>query len=156
MDVPGYLPGIAQEHGGIIRHGARILYAIAEATVPKIALIIRKSYGGSMIAMSSKSLGYDRVLAYPTAQMAVMGAEGAANVIFRKEISEADDPEAKRREKIQEFESEFMNPYVAAGYGFIDDVIDPARTRVELIRALEMHQGKQEHRPAKKHGNIPL
>lgn len=156
VDVPGYLPGIAQEHGGIIRHGARILYAIAEATVPKIALIIRKSYGGSMIAMSSKSLGYDRVLAYPSAQVAVMGAEGAANVIFRKEIAGADDPETKRREKIDEFESEFMNPYVAAGYGYIDDVIDPARTRRELINSLEMHLGKQESRPGKKHGNIPL
>ena len=156
VDVPGYLPGVAQEHGGIIRHGAKILYAIAEATVPKVALIIRKSYGGSMIAMSSKALGYDRVLAYPTAQAAVMGADGAANIIFRKDINEAADPEAKRKEKIEEFEVEFMNPFVAAGYGFIDDVIDPAHTRIELIRALEMNIRKKEDRPAKKHGNIPL
>lgn len=156
VDVPGYLPGITQEHGGIIRHGAKILYAIAEATVPKAALILRKSYGGSMIAMSSKALGYDRVIAFPTAQAAVMGAEGAANVIFRKEIKEADKPEEKRREKIAEFEEEFMNPYVAAGYGFIDDVIDPNHTRVELIRALEMNIRKKEDRPQKKHGNIPL
>ena len=156
VDVPGYLPGITQEHGGIIRHGAKILYAIAEATVPKIALIIRKSYGGSMIAMSSKAIGYDRVIAFPTALAAVMGAEGAANVIFRKEIKEADNPEEKRKEKIAEFEKEFMNPYVAAGYGFIDDVINPNHSRAELIRALEMNIRKKEERPAKKHGNIPL
>jgi len=156
VDVPGYLPGIAQEHGGIIRHGAKILYAIAEATVPKISLIIRKSYGGSMIAMSSKALGYDRVLAYPTAQAAVMGADGAANIIFRKDINGAANPDEKRQEKIAEFETEFMNPFVAAGYGFIDDVIDPVHTRIELIRSLEMHIRKKEDRPAKKHGNIPL
>ncbi len=156
VDVPGYLPGIAQEHGGIIRHGAKILFAIAEATVPKISLIIRKSYGGSMIAMSSKSLGYDRVLAFPTAEIAVMGAEGAANVISRKEINEASDPSAKRVEKIAEFQEQFMNPYVAAGYGLVDDIIDPDYTRVELIRALEMNITKREDRPAKKHGNIPL
>ena len=156
VDVPGYLPGIAQEHGGIIRHGAKILYAIAEATVPKISLIIRKSYGGSMIAMSSKSLGYDRVLAYPTAEIAVMGAEGAANIISRKDIKEAADPEAKRAEKINEFREQFMNPYVAAGFGLVDDIIDPEYTRVELIRALEINIRKREERPAKKHGNIPL
>ena len=156
VDVPGYLPGIAQEHGGIIRHGAKLLYAIAEATVPKISLIIRKSYGGSMIAMSSKSLGYDRVLAYPTAEIAVMGAEGAANVISRKEIKAADDPAIKRAEKIAEFQQEFMNPYVAAGYGLVDDIIDPDFTRIELIRALEMNVCKREERPVKKHGNIPL
>ncbi len=156
VDVPGYLPGVAQEHGGIIRHGAKILYAIAEATVPKISLIMRKSYGGSMIAMSSKSLGYDRVLAYPTAEIAVMGAEGAANIIFRKDISSASDPEAKRQEKIAEFQTEFMNPYVAAGLGLVDDIIDPEYTRAELIRALEINIKKREDRPAKKHGNIPL
>lgn len=156
VDVPGYLPGIAQEHGGIIRHGAKILYAIAEATVPKISLIIRKSYGGSMIAMSSKSLGYDRVIAYPTAEIAVMGAEGAANIISRKEITKAADPDAKRAEKIEEFQQQFMNPYVAAGYGLVDDIIDPQFSRVELIRALELNMRKREDRPAKKHGNIPL
>ncbi len=156
VDVPGYLPGISQEHGGIIRHGAKILYAIAEATVPKISLILRKSYGGSMIAMSSKSLGYDRVIAYPTAEAAVMGAEGAANIIFRNDIKNSDNPTQKREEKIAEFKDEFMNPYVAAGYGFIDDVIDPKYTRIELIRALEMNISKKEENPAKKHGNIPL
>ena len=156
VDVPGYLPGVAQEHGGIIRHGAKLLYAIAEATVPKLAMIIRKSYGGSMIAMSSKSLGYDRVLAYPTAEIAVMGAEGAANIISRKEINEADDPAAKRAEKIEEFKQQFMNPYVAAGYGLVDDIIDPEHTRIELIRSLEMNIRKKEDRPVKKHGNIPL
>jgi acetyl-CoA carboxylase carboxyltransferase component len=156
VDVPGYLPGIAQEHGGIIRHGAKILYAIAEATVPKIALILRKSYGGSYIAMSSRALGYDRVIALPTAEAAVMGAEGAANIIFRSEITGAPDPNAKRQEKIREFQDQFMNPFVAAGYGFIDDVIDPRFTRIELIRSLEMHIRKKEDRPAKKHGNIPL
>ena len=157
VDVPGYLPGVSQEHGGIIRHGAKILYAIAEATVPKISLIMRKSYGGSMIAMSSKSLGYDRVLAYPMAEIAVMGAEGAANVISRKEISEASEPDAKRAEKIDEFRQQFMNPYVAAaGLGLVDDIIDPDFTRSELIRALELNIRKKEDRPAKKHGNIPL
>ena len=156
VDVPGFLPGVAQEHGGIIRHGAKLLYAIAEATVPKISLIIRKSYGGSMIAMSSKALGYDRVLAFPTAEVAVMGAEGAANVIFRTEIKESDNPDKKRKEKIDEFTEEFMNPYVAAEYGFIDDIIDPKYTRIELIRSLEMNIRKKEDSPVKKHGNIPL
>lgn len=156
VDVPGYLPGVSQEHGGIIRHGAKLLYAIAEATVPKIALIIRKSYGGSMIAMSSKELGYDRVLAYPTAEIAVMGAAGAANIISRKEISEADNSEAMRAKKIEEFETEFMNPYVAAGYGLVDDIIDPEYTRIELVKSLEMNIRKREDRPVKKHGNIPL
>lgn len=156
IDVPGFLPGVSQEHGGIIRHGAKILYAIAEATVPKIALIIRKSYGGAFIAMSSKHLGYERVIAFPSAEIAVMGAEGAANIIFRKEINAADDPVAKRTEKIDEFREQFMNPFVAAGYGFVDDIIDPKNTRIELIRSLEMHSRKREERPAKKHGNIPL
>ncbi len=156
VDVPGYLPGIAQEHGGIIRHGAKLLYAIAEASVPKIALIIRKAYGGSMIAMSSKALGYDRVIAFPTAEIAVMGAEGAANVIFRKEIKEAANPAEKRQEKINEFKENFMNPYVAAGFGFVDDIIDPKYSRIELIKSLEMNITKREEKPAKKHGNIPL
>ncbi|MBN2051233.1 MAG: acyl-CoA carboxylase subunit beta [Spirochaetales bacterium] len=156
VDVPGYLPGIAQEHGGIIRHGAKLLYAIAEANVPKIAVILRKAYGGSMIAMSSKTLGYDRTLAWPTAEIAVMGAEGAANIIFRKDIDEAEDKAAKRAEKIEEFRENFMNPYIAAELGIIDDVIDPAYTRIELIRALELHSRKREEKPAKKHGNIPL
>ncbi len=156
VDVPGFLPGVSQEHGGIIRHGAKILYAMAEATVPKISLIIRKSYGGAFIAMSAKQLGYDRTLAYPSSEIAVMGAEGAANIIFRREINDSDDPVAKRQEKIEEFRQEVMNPFMAAGYGYVDDVIDPKYTRIELIRSIEMHHRKREDRPAKKHGNIPL
>jgi len=156
VDVPGFLPGVAQEHGGIIRHGAKILYAIAEATVPKIALIIRKAYGGAYIAMASKALGYDRVLAYPTAEIAVMGAEGAANIIFRREIKAAENPEEKRQEKIREFRETVMNPFIAAGYGFVDDIIEPRYSRIELIRSLEMNIRKREDRPPKKHGNIPL
>jgi len=156
VDVPGFLPGVAQEHGGIIRHGAKVLYAIAEATVPKIALILRKAYGGAFIAMASKALGYDRVLALPTAEIAVMGAEGAANVIFRKEIAAAADPQGLRADKILQFSQSFMNPFVAAGYGYVDDVIEPRYARIELIRSLEMNLRKREDRPAKKHGNIPL
>ncbi len=156
VDVPGFLPGVAQEHGGIIRHGAKVLYAIAEATVPKIALIIRKAYGGAYIAMASKALGYDRVLAYPTAEIAVMGAEGAANIIFRREIKAAENPEEKREEKIREFKETVMNPFIAAGYGFVDDIIEPRYSRIELIRSLEMNIRKREDRPPKKHGNIPL
>jgi acetyl-CoA carboxylase carboxyltransferase component len=156
VDVPGFLPGVAQEHGGIIRHGAKILYAIAEATVPKISLIVRKAYGGAFIAMSSKSLGYDRTLALPTAEIAVMGAEGAANIIFRKDIQAAEDQAAVREQKIAEFRQTVMNPFIAAGYGFVDDVIEPRYARIELIRSLEMNIRKREDRPAKKHGNIPL
>jgi methylmalonyl-CoA decarboxylase subunit alpha len=156
VDVPGFLPGTGQEHGGIIRHGAKILYAIAEATVPKIALILRKAYGGAYIAMSSKALGYDRVIALPTAEVAVMGAEGAANIIFRNDIKEADDPEAMREQKIKEYQDQAMNPFVAARYGFVDDIIEPAYARIECIRSLEMNITKKEERPKKKHGNIPL
>jgi len=156
VDVPGFLPGVSQEHGGIIRHGAKILYAIAEATVPKIALIIRKAYGGAYIAMASKALGYDRVLAYPTAEIAVMGAEGAANIIFRREIKAAENPEEKRQEKIAEFKETVMNPFIAAGFGYVDDIIEPRYSRIELIRSLEMNIRKREERPSKKHGNIPL
>ena len=156
VDVPGFLPGVAQEHGGIIRHGAKILFAIAEATVPKVALILRKAYGGAFIAMASKSLGYDRTLALPGAEVAVMGAEGAANIIFSRDIKAADDPAEMRRQKIAEFQGSVMNPYLAAGLGFIDDVIDPAAARAELVRSIEMYSRKRESRPAKKHGNIPL
>ncbi len=156
VDVPGFLPGVNQEHGGIIRHGAKVLYAIAEATVPKISLIMRKAYGGAYIAMAAKGLGYDRVLAWPFSQIAVMGAEGAANIIFRRDIADAADPAAARDEKIREFKEEVMDPFVAAGYGYVDDVIDPAHTRSELIRSLEMMVRKQETIPARKHGNIPL
>lgn len=156
VDVPGFLPGVAQEHGGIIRHGAKVLYAIAEATVPKISLVMRKAYGGAFIAMAGKGLGYDRVLAWPTAEIAVMGAEGAANVVFRRDIAGAEDPEAARAEKIAEFRKTVMDPYVAASYGLVDDVIDPTWTRVELIRSLEMLASKRQTRPERKHGNLPV
>lgn len=156
VDVPGYLPGTQQEYGGVIRHGAKVLFAYSEATVPKIALILRKSYGGAYIAMSGAGLGYDRVLAYPMAEIAVMGPEGAANIIFRREIEAAADPEALRREKIDEYREKFANPYTAASQGLVDAVIEPAHTRRELIRALEMTARKRETRPEKKHGNIPL
>ena len=156
VDVPGFLPGISQEHGGIIRHGAKVLYAIAEATVPKVALIVRKAYGGAFISMASKGLGYDRVISLPTSQIAVMGAEGAANIIFRREIKEAEDPDQKRNEMIETFKEGVMNPMIAAGYGYVDDVIDPPMTRIELIRSVEMNMRKREDRPRKKHGNIPL
>ena len=155
-DVPGFLPGVAQEHGGIIRHGAKILYAIAEATVPKVSLILRKAYGGAFICMASRALGFDRVLSYPTAQIAVMGPEGAANVIFRREIEAAEDSEAKRREKIEEFRLSVMDPFTSAGYGYVDDIIEPRLTRIELIRSVEMNLRKREERPRRKHGNIPL
>jgi acetyl-CoA carboxylase carboxyltransferase component len=156
VDVTGFLPGVAQEHQGIIRHGAKMLYAYAEATVPKITLITRKSYGGAYLAMNSRDMGADVVLAWPTGAVAVMGAEGAANIIYRKEIQSSPDPAATRQAKIAEYKKAFDNPYVAAGRGYIDDVIDPADTRRLLIRHLEMLSSKQEERPYKKHGNIPL
>ncbi|NLP14627.1 MAG: methylmalonyl-CoA carboxyltransferase [Clostridium sp.] len=155
-DVPGYLPGVDQEHNGIIRHGAKLLYSFSEATVPKINVIVRKAYGGAYIAMNSKHLGADMVFAWPSAEIAVMGPEGAANIIFRKEIKEADDPVATRTKRIEEYRDKFSNPYIAAARGYVDDVIDPASTRIRLISALEMLASKRENRPAKKHGNIPL
>jgi acetyl-CoA carboxylase carboxyltransferase component len=155
-DVPGYLPGVEQEWGGIIRHGAKLLYAYSEASVPKVTVIVRKAYGGAYIAMCSRHLGADLVLALPTAEIAVMGPEGAANIIFRNEIAAAPNPEEKRREKIEEFRAGFANPYVAAGRGYVDDVIDPAEIRPRVISALELAFSKQEQRPSKKHGNIPL
>lgn len=155
-DVTGFFPGVKQEHGGIIRHGAKILYAYSEATVPKITVITRKAFGGAYVALNSKSIGADLVYAWPNAEIAVMGPEGAANVIFAKEIADSDDPEATRQEKIDTYREKFANPYVAAGLGMIDDVIDPRETRVKLIQALEMLYHKTEERPKKKHGNIPL
>ena len=155
-DVPGYLPGVGQEHSGIIRHGAKLLYAFSEATVPKINVIVRKAYGGAYIAMNSKHLGADMVFSWPTAEIAVMGPDGAANIIFRKDIAQADDPVKFRAEKIQEYRDKFSNPYIAAARGYVDDVIEPARTRIHLAAALEMLTSKRETRPAKKHGNIPL
>ena len=155
-DVPGYMPGSHQEWGGIIRHGAKLLWCYAEATVPKILLITRKDYGGAYIAMSSKHLGADMAFAWPTAQIAVMGAEGAANIIHRKEIEESKDPDKKRKEKIRAYNDFFSNPYCAASRGYIDAVIIPSETRCRLIDALEIMHSKREFRPPKKHGNIPM
>ncbi|NLJ65747.1 MAG: methylmalonyl-CoA carboxyltransferase [Clostridiales bacterium] len=155
-DVPGYLPGVDQEHGGVIRHGAKLLYAYSEATVPKINIILRKAYGGAYIAMSSKHLGADLVYAWPTAEIAVMGPDGAANIIFRKEIENSADPIETRKEKIEEYRNKFANPYIAASRGYIDDVIEPEATRPRLISALEILESKRENRPPKKHGNFPV
>jgi len=156
MDTPGFLPGTGQEYGGIIRHGAKMLYAYSEATVPKVTVITRKAYGGSYIAMCSKHLGADVVLGWPTAEIAVMGPSGAANIIFRKEIADAQDQEAKRQEKIQTYSDTVANPYIAAARGYLDDVIQPSETRKRIISAYEMLSGKRESRPAKKHGNNPV
>jgi acetyl-CoA carboxylase carboxyltransferase component len=155
-DTAGYLPGTDQEYSGVIRHGAKLLFAFSEATVPKINVIVRKAYGGAYIAMNSKHLGADVVFAWPSAEIAVMGPDGAANIIFRKEIAAAEDAIAAREQKIEEYRSKFSNPYIAAARGYVDDVIDPATTRARIINALEMLAGKRENRPAKKHGNIPL
>ena len=155
-DVPGYFPGVSQEHNGIIRHGAKLLYAYSEATVPKINVILRKAYGGAYIAMSSKHLGADVVMAWPTAEIAVMGPEGAANIIFKKDIAESDNPIEERAKKIQEYRNKFSSPYEAAKRGYVDDVIEPDSTRPRIIAALEMLASKRESRPAKKHGNLPL
>lgn len=156
VDVPGFLPGTNQEYGGIIRHGAKMLYAYSEATVPKVTLITRKAYGGAYLAMCSKDLGADVVLAWPSAEIAVMGPEGAANIIFRKDIEASDDPAGTRQAKIDEYKDRFANPYVASSRGYVDDVIIPSTTRQRIISALDMLQGKRELRPAKKHGNLPV
>jgi propionyl-CoA carboxylase beta chain len=155
-DVPGFLPGVAQEHGGIIRHGAKLLFAFAEATVPKITVITRKAYGGAYCVMASKHIRADINFAWPTAEIAVMGAEGAVGVLYRREINEAEDKETARRSRVKEFEEKFANPYVAAERGFIDEVIEPAHTRPKLIRALTLLENKRDTNPPKKHGNIPL
>jgi propionyl-CoA carboxylase beta chain len=156
VDVPGFLPGTAQEWGGIIRHGAKLLYAYAEATVPKLAVITRKAYGGAYDVMSSKHIGADFNFAWPTAEVAVMGPEGAVNIVFRKELEEADDPDARREELIAEYRARFANPYTAAERGYLDEVIEPRRTRPILVDALETALTKREPRPRRKHGNIPL
>ena len=156
VDVPGFLPGVEQERGGIIRHGAKLLFAYSAATVPKITVVLRKAYGGAYIAMCSKGLGADRVLAWPTAEIAVMGAEGAAEIVFRREIDAAYDQAARRKELVEEYRETFANPYVAAGRRLVDDIIDPADTRKHLAMALEYLHGKRELRPQKKHGLIPL
>jgi propionyl-CoA carboxylase beta chain len=156
VDVTGFFPGVNQEHRGIIRHGAKILYAYSEATVPKITVITRKAFGGAYVALNSKAIGADIVYAWPGAEVAVMGPEGAANIIYSREIQESKDPALTRAEKIEEYRQKFANPYVAAGKGMVDDVIDPRETRKKLIQALEMLSNKRESRPPKKHGNIPL
>jgi acetyl-CoA carboxylase carboxyltransferase component len=155
VDVPGYLPGVNQEYGGIIRHGAKVLYAYSEATVPQISIILRKAYGGAYIAMNCRALGADVALAWPSAEIAVMGPEGAINIINRREIEGADDPQKKREELIADYRKKYANPYIAASKGWIDDVIDPRDTRRHIIQALQANRNKQEDRPRKKHGNIP-
>jgi acetyl-CoA carboxylase carboxyltransferase component len=154
-DIPGYLPGVDQEHAGVIRHGAKVLYAYSEATVPKITVILRKAYGGGYIAMNSRHLGADFTFAWPEAEIAVMGPEGAANIIFKKEIMEAEDPDAMRQQKVKEYIEKFANPFVAAGKGYIDAVIEPLETRELLLHALSVSRKKFDFRPVKKHGNPP-
>ncbi len=156
VDVPGYMPGVAQEHGGIIRHGAKLLYAYSEATVPKITIITRKAYGGAYIAMGSKHLRTDVVYAWPNAEIAVMGPEGAVNIVFRREIKNSEDPVTKKNALIKEYRDKFANPYVAASRLYVDDVIPPHETRPKVIQALSMLENKREDRPMKKHGNIPV
>jgi len=155
-DVPGFLPGVLQEHGGIIKHGAKLLYAYCEATVPKITIITRKSYGGAYCVLGSKQVRADINLAWPTAELAVMGPEGAVNIVYRKEISEADDPKAMRQKLIDEYRDKFANPYIAAARGYVDDIIEPKTTRRELIKYLKVLDTKRDKLPPKKHGNIPL
>jgi acetyl-CoA carboxylase carboxyltransferase component len=156
VDVPGFLPGVSQEHGGIIRHGAKLLYAYCEATVPKITIITRKAYGGAYVVMSSKHIRGDVSYAWPSAEIAVMGPDGAVNIILRKEIAAAEDPQAEAERLGQDYREKFAHPYIAASRGYIDDIIEPRETRPRLIEALEMLQNKRDHNPPKKHGNIPL
>jgi propionyl-CoA carboxylase beta chain len=155
-DVPGFLPGTNQEFGGIIKHGAKLLFAFAEATVPKVTIITRKAYGGAYCVMSSKHIRTDVNFAYPTAEIAVMGPEGAVNIIYRRELAAANDVEKQRQQKVEEFREKFANPYIAAERGFVDEVIDPKYTRRKIISALRMLETKRETNPPKKHGNIPL
>jgi acetyl-CoA carboxylase carboxyltransferase component len=156
VDVPGFLPGVSQEHGGIITNGAKLLYAYCEATVPKITIITRKAYGGAYDVMSSKHIRGDISYAWPSAEIAVMGPDGAVNIIFRKELAEADDPDSRKQELVTEYREQFANPYIAAARGYIDDVIEPSETRPRVIEALEMLRNKRDANPPKKHGNIPL
>ena len=154
--LSGFLPGVDQEHGGIIKHGAKMIYAYAEATVPKITVVLRKSYGGAYLVMGSKHLRSDINYAYPDGEIAVMGAAGAVNVVFRKQIKAAEDPNAERERLVEEYREKFSNPYAAAGRGYIDEVIFPRETRRKLIEALAMLRNKRDTLPPKKHGNIPL
>ena len=155
-DVPGFLPGVGQEHGGIIRHGAKLLYAFAEATVPRVTVITRKAYGGAYDVMNSRHIRGDMSLAWPTAEIAVMGPKGAVEILFRKEIARADDPEAALRERMEEYRERFAHPYIAAARGYVDDVIDPRETRARLVGALDILENKRDANPSRKHGNIPL
>jgi acetyl-CoA carboxylase carboxyltransferase component len=156
VDVPGFLPGVDQEYGGIIRHGAKLLYAYCEATVPRVQIITRKAYGGAYVVMNSKSIGCDLAFAWPSAELAVMGPQGAVEILYRRELQTVADPVARRNELVDEYTERFANPYVAAERGFVDDVIDPSETRVKLITSLEMLRSKREELPQRKHGNIPL
>jgi propionyl-CoA carboxylase beta chain len=155
-DVPGFLPGTVQEYGGIIRHGAKLLYAFAEATVPKVTVITRKAYGGAYCVMASKHIRTDANFGWPSAEIAVMGPEGAVNILYRREIEAADDPAALRASKVAEFREKFANPFVAAAHGYLDEIIRPRETRPRLIQALGALEGKRDRNPPKKHGNIPL
>ncbi len=156
VDVPGFLPGVNQEHGGIIRRGAKLLYAYTEATVPRLTVITRKAYGGAYVVMNSKHIRSDVSFSWPTAEIAVMGPEGAVNIVFRKELKDAEDPATRRKELIHEYEERFANPYIAADRGYVDDVIEPAETRTRLVAGMEMLKNKRDTNPPKKHGNIPL
>ncbi|MSV80776.1 MAG: methylmalonyl-CoA carboxyltransferase, partial [Actinobacteria bacterium] len=156
VDVPGFLPGVDQEYGGIIRHGAKLLYAYCEATVPRIQIITRKAYGGAYVVMDSKSIGSDLAYAWPTAELAVMGPQGAVEIVYRRELQQAADPVARRAELVQEYTDKYANPYNAAERGYIDDVIDPAETRQKIVAGLRMLRTKREELPHRKHGNVPL
>jgi acetyl-CoA carboxylase carboxyltransferase component len=156
VDVPGFLPGTDQEYGGIIRHGAKLLYAYCESTVPRVQIITRKAYGGAYVVMNSKSIGADLAFAWPSAELAVMGPQGAVDIIYRREVQDAADPDARRAELVEEYVERFANPYVAAERGYIDAVIEPSQTRAKLITALRALETKRDSNPRKKHGNIPL
>ena len=156
VDVPGFLPGVDQEYGGIIRHGAKLLYAYCESTVPRIQIITRKAYGGAYVVMDSKSIGSDLAFAWPSAELAVMGPQGAVEILYRRELAEADDPVARRAELVDDYTERFANPYAAAERGYVDEVIDPAETRRKLIAGLEVLRSKREELPKRKHGNVPL
>jgi acetyl-CoA carboxylase carboxyltransferase component len=156
VDVPGFLPGVDQEYGGIIRHGAKLLYAYCESTVPRIQVITRKAYGGAYVVMNSKSIGADLAFAWPSAELAVMGPSGAVEIVYRRELQTAEDPAARRAELVEEYTERYANPYIAAERGYVDDVIDPAETRIKLINGLELLRAKREELPRRKHGNVPL
>ncbi len=156
VDVPGFLPGTEQEYGGIIRHGAKLLYAYCESTVPRIQIVTRKAYGGAYVVMNSKSIGCDLAYAWPSAEFAVMGPSGAVELLYRRELAAADDPAALKAELVEDYTESYVNPYGAAERGYVDDVIDPAETRIVLCRALALLRSKREELPKRKHGNMPL